>query len=113
MATLDVLQRSVKAGNNVVITHEPTFWNNLDTSDGLTEDPLYRHKLHFIQSNRLFVHRFHDHWHARKPDGISEGWNRVMGWDRYRFDEALRAFELPERTTLLAYARGSEVAVEE
>ncbi|AXC12206.1 hypothetical protein ACPOL_2902 [Acidisarcina polymorpha] len=105
MATLDVLQKSVKAGNNLVLTHEPTFWSNLDGNDGLTADPLYLHKLEFIQSNGLFVHRFHDHWHARKPDGIDEGWIKVMGWDKYKFDEARQVFELPSATTLEGYAK--------
>jgi putative NIF3 family GTP cyclohydrolase 1 type 2 len=104
MATLDVLQRSVKAGKNMVIAHEPTFWNNLDIDAGLTDDPVYLHKLEFIRKNGLFVHRFHDHWHARKPDGINEGWNKVMGWDRYKFDEVRRVYELPEMVTLEVYA---------
>lgn len=105
MATLDVLQKSVKAGHNFILAHEPTFWTNLDLGEGLTDDPLYLHKLDYIRQHHLFVHRFHDHWHARKPDGINEGWNAVMGWDKYRFDETNRVYELPKTTTLQAYAR--------
>jgi putative NIF3 family GTP cyclohydrolase 1 type 2 len=105
MGTLDVLQRSVQAGDNMVLTHEPIFWNNEDTAEGFSEDPLYLHKLDFIRKNGLFVHRFHDHWHARRPDGIFEGWCKIMGWDRYRFDEANNWFELPEPVTLEAYAK--------
>ncbi len=105
MATLEVLQKSVEAGRNFVITHEPTFWNNLDSSDGLTEDPLYRHKLDFIRDNALVVWRFHDHWHARRPDGISEGFHAELGWDRYTFDEAHGVFELPQAITLEAFAQ--------
>ena len=33
MATLDVLQRATAAGKNLVITHEPTFYNHLDKLD--------------------------------------------------------------------------------
>jgi putative NIF3 family GTP cyclohydrolase 1 type 2 len=105
MATLDVLQKSVKAGNNLVLTHEPTFWSNLDGGEGLTTDPLYLHKLDYIRQNGLFVHRFHDHWHARKPDGINEGWNKVMGWDKYEFDKTRQVYELPATLTLEAYAQ--------
>lgn len=105
MATLDVLQKSVKAGNNFILAHEPTFWTNLDLGEGLTDDPLYLHKLDYIKKNNLFVHRFHDHWHARKPDGINEGWNRVMGWDNYKYDEAQSMYELPHQLTLGAYAK--------
>ena len=34
LATLDVLQKTLEAGGNFVVTHEPTFWNNLDRDDG-------------------------------------------------------------------------------
>jgi putative NIF3 family GTP cyclohydrolase 1 type 2 len=105
LATLDVLQKSVAAGRNLVITHEPTFWNNLDKSEGLTEDPLYRHKQNFIRDNALVVWRFHDHWHARRPDGISEGFYAELGWNQYQFDESHGVFELPQAITLDAFAK--------
>jgi putative NIF3 family GTP cyclohydrolase 1 type 2 len=105
MATLDVLEKSVKAGNNFVLAHEPTFWTNLDLGEGLDGDPMYLHKQEYIKKNGLFVHRFHDHWHARRPDGIDEGWQKTMGWDNYKFDEANNVYELPKPLTLLAYAK--------
>lgn len=105
MATLDVMQKSVKAGNNFILAHEPTFWTNLDLGEGLTGDPLYLYKLDYIKSNGLFVHRFHDHWHARRPDGINEGWNKAMGWDNYHYDENHRVYQLPQEVTLDAYAK--------
>ena len=106
LATLDVLQKTVQAGGNFVVTHEPTFWNNLDRDDGLTEDALYRHKRDFIRDHALVVWRFHDHWHARRPDGIWEGFHRELGWDQYPFDESRGVFELPRTVTLEAFARG-------
>jgi putative NIF3 family GTP cyclohydrolase 1 type 2 len=105
MATLDVLQKSIKKQNNFILAHEPTFWTNLDLGEGLTGDPLYLYKQEFIKSNRLFVHRFHDHWHARRPDGIFEGWNQVMGWDKYKFDETLQVYLLPVEISLYEYAK--------
>lgn len=105
MSTLDVLQKSVKAGRNFVITHEPTFWNGFDESKGLTDDPLYQHKLDFINKNNLVVWRFHDHWHGRKPDGINEGINKELGWDHYKQDETHGVFELPNAITLEVFAR--------
>ena len=105
MATLDVLRKSVEKGGNFILTHEPTFWTNLDLGEGLTDDPLYLYKQDFIRKNNLVVHRFHDHWHARKPDGINEGWNKLLDWDKYRFDEIHRVYHLPQVTTLEAYAK--------
>lgn len=83
MSTFALLQRSVAAGNNFVITHEPTFWSANDIIAELKDDPLYQQKLQYIHDHKLVVWRFHDHWHARRPDGIFAGWNRVMGWDQY------------------------------
>ncbi len=82
MATLDVLQRASAAGKNFVITHEPTFYLHEDTTDKLEQDPTYRFKADFIKTNNMAVFRFHDHWHAHRPDGIATGMARELGWEK-------------------------------
>ena len=91
------------AGNSFIISHEPTFWSADDGAADFRDDPLFDRKMAFIEQSRLVVFRFHDHWHARKPDGISAGWNRRMGWETYYSPEK-RSYEIPE-TTLEALAR--------
>jgi putative NIF3 family GTP cyclohydrolase 1 type 2 len=81
MATLDVLQRSVIAGNNLVITHEPTFYSHQDETETLTEDETYQFKVDFIRKHKMVVFHFHDHWHARRPDGIATGMIKELGWE--------------------------------
>lgn len=93
MATLDVIQRAAAAGKNFVITHEPTFYLHQDTVQGLEQDPTYLFKADFIKKNNMAVFRFHDHWHAHKPDGISFGMARELGWEKY--EDGPRAFVLP------------------
>ncbi len=83
MSTLGLLQRSVAAGNNFVISHEPTFWSAADVVSDLRDDPMYDYKVNFIEKNKMVVWRFHDHWHAHRPDGIFTGWNKTMGWENY------------------------------
>src|SRR5690349_3335727 len=39
MATFDVLQRAARAGRNLVITHEPTFYTHEDKTEELASDP--------------------------------------------------------------------------
>jgi len=46
----------------------------------------------------MIVWRIHDHWHARKPDGIATGWNKGMGWEQYQINGSLRDFKIPETT---------------
>ena len=111
MSTLDVLQRAHASGKNMIVTHEPTFWSDADIVKDLGNDPLYRYKLDFAQKNGLIVWRFHDHWHAMKPDGIFLGWNKALGWDKYQAGDDQRLYRIPT-TTLEAVARHIATALE-
>jgi putative NIF3 family GTP cyclohydrolase 1 type 2 len=84
MATFDVLQRAAKANCNFVITHEPTFYNHEDATTALTSDPVYAAKRAFLEKNGMAVMRFHDNWHARRPDGIRTGMLQILGWDKFQ-----------------------------
>ena len=76
MATLDVLQRAAANHQNLIITHEPTFYNHVDRPEGMAEsDAVWAEKRAFIEKHHLVVWRFHDHWHRMKPDGIFRGWS--------------------------------------
>jgi putative NIF3 family GTP cyclohydrolase 1 type 2 len=79
MSTLDELQRAHAAGANLVISHEPTFWSDSDDVKKITEDPVYKFKSEFCLKNDVVVWRFHDHWHARKPDMEYFATARVLG----------------------------------
>lgn len=103
-ATMDVLERAAASGKNLIVTHEPTFYNHLDKTDGIENDPVYLAKRAFIESHHMVVFRFHDHWHARVPDGIFEGMTKALGWEQYRSRER-RLFIVPE-TTLGSLAAG-------
>lgn len=107
MATLDVLQRAAASGKNLVITHEPTFYNHLDTIDELPmkeQDPVLMAKREFIRKHGLVVWRFHDHWHERKPDGIEAGMAHALGWEKFQDPGDQYLFALPE-TTLASLSR--------
>jgi hypothetical protein len=74
-ATFDVLQRAAAQGKNLVIAHEPTFYSHQDRTEALAtaNDPVWAAKEKFVRDHNMVVFRFHDHWHARRPDGILEG----------------------------------------
>ncbi len=101
MATMDVLQRAAASGKNLIITHEPTFYNHLDKLDVLEQkenDPVLAAKLAFIAKHNLVVWRFHDHWHVRKPDGIVAGMVHALGWEKYEDAKNEHLFTIPETT---------------
>src|ERR1700722_20668563 len=85
MATMDVLQRAVANGDNMVITHEPIFFNHmLEQPEGMdASDAVWTAKREFIEKNHLVIWKFHDHWHMRKPDGIQEGTVKKLGGEKY------------------------------
>jgi putative NIF3 family GTP cyclohydrolase 1 type 2 len=105
MATLDVVQRAAAAGENMVITHEPTFYSHQDTTDTLSDDPTYQVKRDVLARHGMVVFRFHDHWHARRPDGIATGMARELGWDQQADPQNPRQFLFPG-IPLARFARG-------
>ncbi len=100
MATLDVLQRAVANGDNMVITHEPIFFNHmLEQPEGMDpSDAVWTAKREFIEKNHLVIWKFHDHWHMRKPDGIQEGTVKKLGWEKYWNKDDQGVLVIPEMT---------------
>jgi putative NIF3 family GTP cyclohydrolase 1 type 2 len=95
LATHEVLQRAVDLGANLVITHEPTFYNHLDEVDWLADDSVYAAKRRFIDEHHLVIWRFHDYWHMHRPDGILTGTIRALGWNDYANVDNPRLYDIP------------------
>jgi len=96
-ATMDVLRRAAASGRNLVIVHEPTFYNHADDTTRLADDPVLAAKRAFLAEHKLVVFRFHDHWHRRNPDGIDEGMAAALGWESARVPgEGAPVFRIPE-----------------
>jgi len=101
MATLDVLERAAKQGDNLIITHEPTFYSHRDTTLVLEQenDAVLAVKKKFIADHGLIVWRFHDAPHAASTDIIKAGTARALGWTQFATKENASVYVLP-RTTL-------------
>lgn len=82
MATLDVVERSAAAGKNMIVTHETPFYLHQDHTEDIKDDPTLQYKLDFIRKHNMAIFHFHDHWHARKPDGIATGMMHQLGWEK-------------------------------
>ncbi len=107
MASMDVLKQAVKAGANVVITCEPTFFGRADSPTPPVRrgagpgnagrgggaaaaadqppsppDRVFVAKADFLEKNKLVVWRFSDHWRLRKPDPLAQGLADALGWTK-------------------------------
>lgn len=105
MDTMDVLRQAVAKGDNLVITHEPTFYNHLDDRSVLPGDPVTAEKLKYIEDHHLVVWRFHDGWHRHVPDGILTGMVAELGLGAAQQGGSNSSlFVLPQPTTVRTLA---------
>ena len=106
MATMAVLRQAVKAGANIVITAQPTFFGRADlptpppgrgeaNQAATPRDPVFAAKNEFIASNNLVVFRLSDHWRQRRPDPLVQGLAAALRWSKYQSAEDPLRFEIP------------------
>jgi putative NIF3 family GTP cyclohydrolase 1 type 2 len=81
MATVEVIRAAREAGANLLITHEPTFYQHDDPLEWLSEDPIMQAKRALLDEFGMVVWRLHDGIHRHRPDGIVEGMRAALGWD--------------------------------
>lgn len=98
LASYDVIKEAIKIGANLVITHEPTFYNHLDDVAEFEEHAVYDAKRRLLDENQVVVWRFHDHWHRHVPDGIGTGVVRALGWEAYAGAGDGPVFSIPVTT---------------
>jgi putative NIF3 family GTP cyclohydrolase 1 type 2 len=97
-ATMDILNQAVEKNCNLIIVHEPVYYNHLDQTKQFQNDPVFLEKKRFIEDHKLVIWRFHDYIHRMKPDGILSGMVTKLGWEKYVVDGNLQQFKLPETT---------------
>lgn len=112
MATVPVLEDAARRGANLVVTHEPTFYNHRDEVEYLADDPVYAAKLALLERHGVTVFRFHDGYHRLAPDPMFAGFVRRMSWEPYAAaSEVDNAVVLPQVMPLrvLAQAVGRQL----
>jgi len=106
-ATMEVLKKAKELGCNLIIAHEPLFYNHPDETKQFQNDPVYLEKKKFIDENKLIVWRFHDYIHRLKPDAIDYGMAMKLNWEKYASTADFDRFEIPLTTLkeLLVYLK--------
>lgn len=112
MATMDVLRQASKAGLNLIVTHEPTFFGIRDGAPSppnaagrgvgavgtAVDDPVFKAKKEFIEKNNLVVFRLHDHWQARKENDLTAGLADSLSWGGHRVPGEIMMYDIPAAT---------------
>lgn len=96
IATCQVIEQAIELGANLIITHEPTFYNHRDEVEWLEGDPVYAFKRGILEEHGIVVWRFHDYWHMHRPDGISTGVLKQLGWEPYSDPDRRELCTIPE-----------------
>lgn len=104
MATFDVVKRCVAAGLNLIVSHETPVYMHQDDVKPVENSATYLAKKEYCEKNQAVVFHFHDHWHARRPDGIATGMVRELGWEKNADPENPRRYNFPG-TPLVQFAR--------
>ena len=83
--TVEVIRSAIRKNCNLIITHEPIFYQTPDFADwrGDFANKTYEEKKKLLTENHITVWRDHDHIHAHQPDGIFTGVVRQLGWEKY------------------------------
>lgn len=97
-ATMDVLRDAIKNNCNLIIVHEPLYYNHLDGISQFKDDAVVNDKRRFIRDNKLVIWRFHDYAHSIKPDGFLAGLAGKLEWKSYATDGVYDQYKLPETT---------------
>ncbi len=96
--TMDVLRSAVALHGNLIVTHEPIFYNHRDENTLFVNDAVYKEKLAYIRDNHLIVWRFHDQWHLRQPEPMTEAFTAALGWQKYQRADDPFSFTIPPTT---------------
>jgi putative NIF3 family GTP cyclohydrolase 1 type 2 len=95
MATYAVIKQAVESGVDLIITHEPTYYNHKDEAEWLAGDPVYEKKRALIEESEIAIFRLHDYVHKYKPDGILVGMLKKLEWMAYADPEKMNFLTFP------------------
>jgi putative NIF3 family GTP cyclohydrolase 1 type 2 len=104
--TMEVIQKTVALGCNLLVVHEPIYYQTPDYSawKGNFENKVQKEKEFYIKEHGITIWRDHDHMHTHQPDCIFTGVMKYLGWEKY-YNKEISAimplfyvFDIPECT---------------
>jgi putative NIF3 family GTP cyclohydrolase 1 type 2 len=97
-ATVEVIRKTIELDAQLIIAHEPTFYNHLDDTSWLQNDPVHQYKAELLKKHNIAVWRNHDYIHRLPSDGVRAGVVKKLGWEKYAKEVNSNVFKMPPRT---------------
>ena len=105
MLTMEAIEEAVRAGANLVVTHEPTFYDHFDAVGEVANDVTYRAKRRRLDRAGLTVLRIHDSWDTWPEIGIGDSLARTLDLKVVaQADALIKVAATAKPTTLGAFA---------
>ena len=82
-ATIEVIRQATSLNANFIIAHEPTYYNHTDDTNWTGNNEVVAQKQELLKQQGTTIWRFHDYWHAYRPDGITYGVLKKAKWLDY------------------------------
>ncbi len=102
LPSLSAIREAAGSGANVVVTHEPTFYDHFEFRKGAPCSRLIEAisaKQALLDELGMAVIRCHDVWDARKVDGIPFEWARFLGLgDPVRQEAYMHVYRVTEQS---------------
>lgn len=84
LASVDVIERAAALKANLIVTHEPTFYNHHDNAKWTADNRVVAAKRKLLEQYGIVIWRFHDTMHSIQPDPTILGLIQAMGWEGSR-----------------------------
>ena len=97
-----LIKEAAEWGAELLVVHEPVYYNHYDQTGHLLENPVYKIKSELIKESGMVICRLHDHMHHAYPDEIALGEMDALGLAYKHVASpyyAVNRFELGEETT--------------
>ena len=74
-----VIRKAAAAGANLIIAHEPTWFNGSDETDWCQNDSVYLAKKKLLDEYHIAIWRFHDHMLCAEETGRTQEFEQRRG----------------------------------
>lgn len=79
MPVIEAIDEANRLGANIIIAHEPTFYDHWDLEGDFHEQPAIEMKKKLLERYRITVIRCHDVWDVFPQKGTSFAWGDFLG----------------------------------